>query len=146
MWAVARHISHDGEGGCRLGLEWKAAGLARKARRAERYPDTSDRNRFAEVSTERSQFVRLIPGGLYMMWRMFESERWYELGETAHRLGREASACKVKHLKYHVHQLQDSLAQQKPKPHIRAALDRLIDECVRLVGDAAGTSSSAGSN
>ena len=80
MCAVVRHIT-VGDEGTRVGFEWKAAGVSRELREAVARHNGQD---------DYLQFLVALPSGFYMMWKLFESEKWFELNETADRLLRLA--------------------------------------------------------
>lgn len=130
LFAVIRHIQPQRDGTCRLGLQWKASNLAH---RAEGHV----------VENENDRFIKLIPSGIYMMWKLFESESWDGLWESTERLKREAAIHGIHDLASPVDQLQDTLDRTEDAREIRQSLDRLIAECIRLT-EAVGTVSASG--
>jgi hypothetical protein len=124
MCAVVRHVttSHTGT---RVGFEWKAAGVSREVREAVASHAGDD---------DVFQFLVALPSGFYMMWKLFESEKWFELKETADRLLRLAKRCKVTTLKEHVEALQSAIDLPEPREPTRKALDVLMEKCVACIG------------
>lgn len=126
LWAVVRHVTEDDAGRHRVGLEWKASGLSRAARQT--IEDDRD-------DVELSKFKETLPGGLYMMWRLFECGEWFQLGEKADKLRRLASRCEfAETLSNRVRRLQAAVELPDPKESSRKALLSLIEECVRVTG------------
>lgn len=124
LWAVVRHVATIDAGSSRVGLEWKAVGLSRMAR--ETMTDGCD-------GQELAVFKETLPSGLYMMWRLFECEKWFELGEKAGNLRSLARKCEFSEtLTGYVRGLQDAVELEDPKDPSRKALHALIEECIRV--------------
>ena len=132
MWALVRHVATDDTGDRRVGLEWKAAGLAERVRQAILANDSGRSKDRSEQ--ELARFRELLPSGFYMMWTFFEHENWYELGETAERLKQTALACEIGTLTEHVKQLQNAVKLPEPKETSKKALCRLMEECIHVLG------------
>ena len=124
MCAVVRHVTVSDEG-TRVGFEWKAAGVSRELREAVAAHDGDE---------DYLQFLVALPSGFYMMWKLFESGKWFELNETADRLLRLAKRCNVSSVTQHVERLQAAIEQPEPKGPTRKALDALMAQCVACIG------------
>ncbi len=82
VWAIVRHASPL-EDAYRLGLAWKAEGVARKLR-----------NSIEQAALDGvflNSFVRMLPGGLSMMWKLFERGKWTQLSVLLKRMRKEAA-------------------------------------------------------
>ncbi len=124
MCAVVRHVT-VGDTGTRVGFEWKAAGVSRELREAVATHEGED---------DYLQFLVALPSGFYMMWKLFESEKWFELNETADRLLRLAKRCNVTSVTEHVEALQIAIECSAPREPTRKALDALMHHCVECIG------------
>ena len=130
LCAVVRHVTIDDVGNSHIGLEWKAAGLSRVVRQT-----IADRHDAQELT----EFEKALPSGCYMMQRLLECEKWFQLGEKAENLRRLASKCEfADKLTNYVRKLQDAIKLAEPQNHSRKALDSLIEECIRVITGQAG--------
>ena len=126
LWAVVRHVTADDTGKNHVGFEWKAAGLSRAARQTT----VDDRE-----DSELCRFKEALPSGLYMMWRLFECEKWFELGEKAECLRKLASKCDFADTVASVaRELQEAIELEEPKEPCKQALQSLAEECIRVTG------------
>ena len=127
LWAIVRHVTPDDAGKNHVGFEWKAAGLSRVARQTT----VDDRG-----DSELSRFQETLPSGLYMMWRLFECEKWFELGEKADCLRKLASKCDFSDtVTAFARELQEAVELADAKEPSKQALQSLVDECMRVTGD-----------
>lgn len=119
-YAVLRHIENE-----ELGLEWKAQAIANAFRR----DSTSESHR---------PLADIMPGGLSLMWKLYESRRFEQLGESADRLRRESAACGVLALSEPISEFQNEVRDAINQGDdcglaIRDALDQLISACEEAV-------------
>jgi hypothetical protein len=117
--------------GCRLGLEWKAQALSRGLRDLLT-TDTS--------SKENLQLVRILPGGLSVMWKLFESQRWEQLLASADRLRKEAAACRAQSLSEPIDRFQHGIREAMEAEEgvdansaIENELNTLISKCIETI-------------
>lgn len=115
--------------GCRLGLEWKARSLSRHIR---------DLLSADEENLRNNRLLRILPGGITVMWRLFEAERWLHLIVAADRLRQEAAACQCPELRpaidafqKQVNEAMDLNDDEQITATVRRAMDVMIRECVR---------------
>jgi hypothetical protein len=127
-YAVVRHSGSDGQGGYRIGLQWKAHLLAREAR------DLQQNWASHSGDSEMDSFIHMLPGGIFMMWKFFEAGKSLDLLETTERLQSEARHCGIDSLASHVKQVQTVVSANEPKQVIRKALCSMIEECIQVVG------------
>ena len=128
--AVVRHVSML-PSGCRLGLEWKAQAVSRCLR---------DLLKAEQTSVEHQQLARILPGGLSMMWKLCEAERWTHLLNSADRLRKEAAACQVHELSAPIERFQskvreaaDAQDSTEARQLVELELNRLIETCLELI-------------
>ncbi len=127
-YAVVRHSGSDGQGGYRIGLQWKAHLLAREARELQQDWASHSGN------SEMDSFIQMLPGGVFMMWKFFEAGKSLDLLETTERLQGEARHCGIDSLVPHVREVQKAVSDNEPKQVIRKALCSLIEECIQVAG------------
>lgn len=126
--AVIRHVARL-EAGCRLGLEWKAQALSRYLRDLLKLqPNVGE------------ELTRFLPGGLSMMWKLYEAERWFVMRENADRLLRQIGTVKIDALIEPIERFRDAIRvaceraeTQSPAQDVRQALDCLIQECIEVI-------------
>ena len=125
--ALVRHVAIL-PSGARLGLEWKAQALSRCLRE------------LLKVDTQINQELgRILPGGLSMMWKLFEAERWEFLLDNADRLRREVSSCGVHDLTQKIQEFQAVVQNEIDNPsagdksEVEKALNSLISQCIKVV-------------
>lgn len=113
VWAMVRHASPADEA-YHLGLEWKAEGVARRLR------NTIEQAAWDGIFL--NSFVRMLPGGLSMMWKLFERGKWTQLSGFLERMRREAALCGVDGLTDSAMRLQSE---------IDATLDEVTNELMQ---------------
>lgn len=127
--AIVRHVSAL-PSGCRLGLEWKAQAVSRCLR---------DLLKAEKSSQNHQQLVRILPGGLSMMWKLYEAERWPQLLNSADRLRKEAAACSVNELSAPIERFHTKVGEavDSASPDagqlIEAELNKLIWKCIEVI-------------
>lgn len=116
--------------GTRVGLEWKAMALSRCLR---------DLLSAQKTSKKHQSLSRILPGGLSVMWKLFEGGRWEHLIDGADRLRKESAACNVQELSAPIERFQatvrDAMKDESkdPREAVRLALDGLILKCVQTI-------------
>lgn len=117
--------------GCRLGLEWKALALSRGLR---------ELLNLGQSSTTNQQLIRILPGGLSVMWKLYEAKRWEHLLASADRLRKEAAACHVHSLSKPIDNFQDAIrhsmtdqSAEDVEDVVQRELTQLIATCVEVV-------------
>jgi len=117
--------------GCRIGLEWRASALSRHFRELLSADESNEVN---------NRLSRILPGGLSVMWKLFEARRWLHLLVAADRLRKEAAACHcyglgtpVDHFQNIVRESMELSNHDEISDIARDALETLIRECVRAV-------------
>lgn len=129
--AVVRHAAAL-PSGCRLGIEWKAQALSRKLRDLIDVPPHG--------ALQPHPLARILPGGLSMMWKLFEAGRWQHLIDSGERLKKETAAAQVITLLGPIEQFQQAVALHTDSagevdvPEIRRALELLIERCICAAG------------
>lgn len=128
--AVIRHVAPM-QTGCRLGLEWKAQALSRCLRDLLKLqPDVGE------------ELTRILPGGLSMMWKLYEASRWHFLLDSTDRLRRQVSSCKVSELNEPIEHFQQIIREvsglgesttDAAKEQVKAGLNNLIRQCIAAV-------------
>ena len=127
--AFVRNIRPTDEGG-RVGLEWKAQALSRGLRRLLQADKSSQRHK---------SLGRILPGGLSVMWKLYEDGKWQHIIDSADRLRKEAAACEVHELREPIDAFQSRLrteiesAGEEMNKIVRLELDRLIATCIRAL-------------
>ena len=126
--ALVRHIRPSANGD-RIGLEWKALALSRCLRDLLQAQQSSDKHK---------SLARLLPGGLSVMWKLYEGGRWEQTLQSAQRLKKEAAGCQVHDLSEPIEQFDKAVraamdSGEKPKETVRLELDRLILRCIRVI-------------
>lgn len=128
--AVIRHVEMI-ESGCRLGLEWKAQALSRCLRDLLDLLPNADQD-----------LRQMLPGGLSMMWKLYEAERWDVMHESAGRLLRQISKSDnaefveaIVQFKQVMQETSESLTTTKesPKERVHTALDILVCDCLQAL-------------
>jgi hypothetical protein len=127
-YAVVRHSGSDGQGGYRIGLQWKAHLLAREARELQQNWTSHSGD------SKMDSFIQMLPGGVFMMWKFFEAGKSLDLLDTTERLQGEARHCGIDTLASHVKEVQTVVSADEPKQVIRKALCSLIKECIQVAG------------
>ena len=135
-WAVVRHIAVSNVLTCRVGLEWKAAALSRRARAAMSRGALQPTNDSREAK-RRARFLSLIPGGVNVLWKLFDAGNWPALVNSLERLRRESSACAIEELNVLAGEVESLIEGNANSQHIRPALDALVEYCLHLVEMAA---------
>ena len=133
-WAIVRNVKLL-PSGCRLGLEWKAQALSRRLREL-----ISCGEQLSDLEDELQRLARILPGGLSMLWKLFEAGRWPQLVQSAERLKKEAAICNVTELTAPIERLQECLrgpiaaeaGDDIDRGAIQDAVNRLIDKCVEV--------------
>lgn len=116
--------------GTRAGLEWKAMALSRCLR---------DLLNAQKSSKKHKSLSRILPGGLSVMWKLFEGGRWEHLLDGADRLRKEAAACDVQELSAPIERFQKSVRSavddeaNDTREAVRKSLDSLILKCVQTI-------------
>ena len=126
--AVIRHVKSM-QSGCRLGLEWKAQALSRCLRDLLKLqPNVGE------------ELSRILPGGLSMMWKMYEAGRWHVMAENASRLLRQIAAYDIDTLVQPIELFSATLERvcaapddESSKETVHDALNELIQECIRVI-------------
>lgn len=127
--AYVRNVTPQSEG-ARIGLEWKAQALSRNLRLLLSAKDVPDRLQ---------ALVRVLPGGISIMWKLFEAQEWQQLLFSSERLRKESAACYVHSLIEPIEEFQEVLRQsiEKELPDIKkrveTALTKLINQCIDLI-------------
>lgn len=131
--ALVRHI-RETESGNRVGLEWKALALSRYLR---------DVLHVGERSTRHRSLCRILPGGLSVMWKLYEGGRWPNLIDSADRLREEAANCHLQELCSSIDEFKQGILaaiQSQATDRkldisevIRAELDTLILKCIQAI-------------
>ena len=125
--AFVRHASSL-PSGCRLGLEWKAQAVSRCLR---------DLLRAEKASKKHHQLVRILPGGLSVMWKLCEAERWEQLIDSADRLRKEGAACQVHELSAPIERFQskvrNAIETSTANEVVEDELNRLIKKCIEVI-------------
>lgn len=131
--ALVRHIRESEEGN-RTGLEWKALALSRYLR---------DVLHVGEKSKRHKSLCRILPGGLSVMWKLYEGGRWPNLIDSAVRLQEEAANCKLadlcnsieefKRAVYAAIQSQATTEKVDISSTVRTELDKLILKCIQAI-------------
>lgn len=131
--ALVRHVAAL-PSGCRLGLEWKAQALSRCLR-----------DLLKIQPEENVDLLRVLPGGLSMMWKIYESGRWCVLIDCAGRLRRQVGATDAIDLDIgkpidqfceRVQEVADSDHDDViAKQMVCAALNDLIKRCINAISD-----------
>ena len=127
--ALVRHISAMDDG-TKMGLEWKAQALSRCLREILS----------ADTQVNRD-LTRILPGGLSMMWKLFEARRWEFLLDSADRLRREVASAGIQELSQPITEFQEAVQSVIDVPSAESsnqvcnALNGLIGHCVRLVSE-----------
>lgn len=131
--ALVRHI-RETEDGNRVGLEWKALALSRYLRDVLYVGESSKRHR---------SLCRILPGGLSVMWKLYEGGRWPNLIDSADRLRAEAANCRLEELCLSIDEfkrgifaaIQSQATRQKAdiSETVRAELDSLILKCIQAI-------------
>lgn len=126
--AVIRHVRHDDARSYRVGIEWVAEGLAREIREkcALRSQPTQDKRLEA--------LLQILPGGVSMMWKLHEAEKWNELEAATDRLRREALRCRAERIIQATDAFPAALLQENRKQAAALAIFSLVRECLALVG------------
>ena len=128
--AVVRHVARM-VSGCRLGLEWKAQALSRVLR-----------DLLSVKADSNQELVRVLPGGLSLMWKLYEAGHWPMLKENAARLRKQVRNCGADQLLESIEEFfvtvsqvaQDaSMDAQEAKDQIHAALNQMISECIAVI-------------
>lgn len=128
--ALVRNIQPSTDGN-RVGLEWKALALSRYINDVLQAGKTSNKHR---------SLSRILPGGLSVMWKLYEGGRWEHILESADRLGEEATEGSVAELTPAIsefkRQVSDALATKDAnliREKVRVELDKLILKCIRVI-------------
>ena len=128
--AIVRH-SVGLPSGCRLGLEWKAQALSRCLR---------DLLSVESTSGKLQPLVRILPGGLSVMWKLFEAQRFSQLLHSADRLRKEAAACGVTELSGPIEKFQcgvrevlDGDRANEASDTVEQELNELIRKCIETI-------------
>ena len=128
--ALVRHCTAL-PSGCRLGLEWKAQALSRCLR---------DLLAVGSSAQKHQSLVRILPGGLSVMWKLFEAGKWAHLVDSADRLRKEAAACRVNELSAPIEQFQagvlaaiDANDSENASIAIKTELNKLITKCIETI-------------
>ena len=127
--AYVRNMTPQSEG-ARIGLEWKAQAISRNLRVLLTAKGVPDHLR---------SLVRVLPGGISIMWKFFEAEEWQQLLVSANRLGKESAACYVHALIEPIDEfrevLRHAIGNELPdiKERVEAALTKLINECIEVI-------------
>lgn len=128
--AIVRH-SVALPSGCRLGIEWKAQALSRCLRDLLSVESTSEKLQ---------PLVRILPGGLSVMWKLFEAQRFSQLLHSADRLRKEAAACGVTELSGPIEKFQCSVREvldgnndDDASDIIEQELNTLIRKCIDTI-------------
>ena len=132
LTGLVRHVSITDTDGCRIGIQWKADGLADQARKiVSTYEQAAATEESRDPAVEqRLRFLRLLPGGLHMMWKLFENGKWLELATTSERLAREASRYGIRSVRPVVDALQDAVARSVDAASMRPLLEKVVDRCL----------------
>lgn len=128
MWAKLQNIAPAVDGSERWGMAWKAVGIASRARRIcepVHVHDSSD-----PAKKHLARFVDMLPGGLYMMWNLFEHAKWRELDEAADRLAGSAKRCGLQSIGKPVELLRHALRKGVRLGELRKLLDELVEFCL----------------
>ena len=127
--AIVRHVV-ELPSGCRLGLEWKAQALSRCLRNLL----------VAKKTAHRYQpLVRILPGGLSLMWKLLEAGRWQHLVDGSDRLRKEAAACGVTEMSGPIDRFQKAIREAidirsgDVAAIAETELNSLIDRCVDTI-------------
>ena len=81
---------------------------------------------------ELERFVRMIPGGVYMMWSLFEAENYEELLDTAERLERHAFRLGIPQISDFSKQLGTVVREEQGESALRETLEALIGAFIGL--------------
>ena len=130
MTAVVRHVGPCDEDGHRVGLAWKGAILAQRARSALRA--RREQGRTSE-SGALETLIRSIPGGVHTMWSLYESENHVELGESAERIAKQGRAAGIGGLTPLANEVVRLVADQASYEQVGGALHELIEACIGIV-------------
>ena len=128
MWAKVQNILTTEQGDSRWGLAWKAVGIAARARivcdptRLKQLSEPAQRNL--------ARFADMLPGGLYMMWNLFEHGKWRELDEAAERLAQSGRRCGLTSLLQPVDSLRKAMRAGVRLDELRQKLDDLLEHCL----------------
>ena len=129
--AVIRHVATM-ESGCRLGLEWKAQSLSRCLRDLLKL----------QPNGGGEDLARILPGGLSMMWKLYEASRWHFLLDNTDRLRRQVASCGVTNLLEPIDLFQQTVLEvadaggemaEAKKDKVKTGLDDLIRQCIAAV-------------
>ena len=129
MTAIVRHIGSLEDSQFRLGLAWKGAVLAQRARAALQ---TRKEHGLASDDQQFESFIRSVPGAAYTMWSLYEANNWCELAESAQRIGKVARLADVGELTPLVDRLRRAIADCEPYEHVGAALQELIEAAIEF--------------
>ncbi len=130
MTAVVRHVHPSGYDGHRIGLAWKGTVLSQRARAALKL-----RRKQGRVGSNKAfeMLVRSVPGGVQMMWSLYESENYVELGEATERIAKQGRAAGIGGLTPLAEEVTSVIAEQASYQEIGGALDELINGCIAIV-------------
>jgi hypothetical protein len=128
--ALVRNIQPTNDGS-RVGLEWKALALSRYL---------NDVLQAGKVSRKHGSLSRILPGGLSVMWKLYEGGRWEHILDSADRLGEEAQEGNASELlgsiadfKSEVSSAIETKNNNQIREKVRLALDKLILKCIRVI-------------
>ena len=128
--ALVRNIQPTDDGN-RVGLEWKALALSRYL---------NDVLQAGKVSRKHGSLGRILPGGLSVMWKLYEGGRWEHILESADRLGEEATEGNIPELSNSItdfkREVKSAIATKDSnliREKVRVELDKLILKCIRVI-------------
>ena len=124
MLAQIRHLRQMEPEGCRVGVEWNAYCLSERARAATRPRHSTPPDEMTRG------FINRVPGGVYMLWRHFESYDWTTMVILAERLSASAASCGIEVLTPLAQALRDRVATGLDEPSVRTVVHDFIRECV----------------
>ena len=127
--AVVRHVSAFAKGGCMIGVHWKASVIAEQTRELKELCDRRD----LQLPDPLLRFIDLIPGGVHLMLRLNENERWAELSEAVDRLASDAAAAGINGTDECLTVLTQLLEDAPDQQELRKALDELISRFIQKI-------------
>ena len=131
--AIVRHVSAFAKGGCMIGVHWKASVIAEQTRELKELCERRD----LQLPDPLLRFIDLIPGGVQLMMRLHENERWAELSEAIDRLAGDAAAAGIRRTDECLTVLTKLLEEAPDKPELRKALDELISQFIQKTTEVA---------
>jgi hypothetical protein len=133
--AIVRHVTAFSKGGCMIGVHWKASAIAEQSEALVKLCERRD----LQIPDTLARFIELLPGGVQLMLRLHENQRWVELSEAIDRLAQDAAATGIRGTDECLTVLMELLEDAPDATAIRKGLDMLIEQFIQKTTEIALT-------